>query len=221
MLNVIFDMDGVIFDSEKTLLDCWMETSSRYGIDEEAVRETYIKCIGTNDKQTREIYEGAFLQVLGRDKLEALWVESMELHRSRYADGRLPMKPGVKELLEYLKEMGACLGIASSSKKATVEAQVTAAGIREYFKSVIGGDAVTISKPNPEIYLIACRELGVDPKMTFAIEDSYNGIRASHAAGMRPIMVPDIIPADEEMKELSEVICKDLFEVEKFFGNLG
>ena len=71
---------------------------------------------------------------------------------------------------------------------------------------------MTVSKPNPEIYLLACREFGFEPSCTFAIEDSFNGIRAAHAAGMRPIMVPDMIPADVEMKSLSEIVCSDLME---------
>ena len=88
------------------------------------------------------------------------------------------------------------------ARKALVISELTDAGFIDYFDMVVGGDAVKISKPNPEIYTIACRELGVDPSETFAIEDSYNGIRAAKAAGMRPIMVPDIIGPDDEMREL-------------------
>ncbi len=213
MINVIFDMDDVIFDSERKLMNCWIEKSAEYGLDRKAVIDTYVKCIGTNDRQTMEIYENAFLNKLGREKLDALWDESMELFKNRYSDGKLPLKDGVKELLEFLKSKDVAVGIASSSKRATVERQITEAGLRDYFRSIVGGDAVHISKPNPEIYLLACQDLDVAPQETIAIEDSFNGIRAASAAGMRPIMVPDIVPPDREMKDLSEAICADLFEV--------
>ena len=211
--NVIFDMDGVIFDSERTLLECWLETTRAYGLDEELTRQTYIKCIGTNARQTTEIYENAFVPIIGIEKAHELWDSSVAYHRQKYADGKLPVKTGVRDILEYLKSENIEVGIASSSRKETVEKQVGAAGLADYFKGYVGGDAVKISKPNPEIYLLACKEFGFVPENTFAIEDSFNGIRAAHSAGMRAIMVPDLIPADKEMENLSEVICKDLLEV--------
>lgn len=213
MYDVVFDMDGVIFDSERTLLECWLFIARKHGLDEELVRKTYIKCIGTNNSQTTEIYKNAFLNILGEEKLWSIWDESVKLFGERYPDGVLPLKAGVKEILEYLKRNGIMAGIASSTKKQTIEKQISKAGLSGYFVGVIGGDAVKISKPDPGIYLLACKEFGFDPANTFAIEDSFNGIRAAKAAGMRPIMVPDIVPADDEMKSLSEVVCKDLFEV--------
>ena len=78
---------------------------------------------------------------------------------------------------------------------------------------MITGDMVEHSKPRPDIYLMACRELGVEPEEAYAIEDSPNGIRSAHAAGMRPVMVPDMIAPDEEMRRLSFLVRKDLFEV--------
>ena len=196
MYHVIFDMDGVIFDSERTLLSCWIEMAGKYGLDQELVRKTYIKCIGTNIRQTTEIYK-------------------------RYADGALPIKTGVTEILDYLKSSGISVGIASSTKKQKVEQQIKNAGLYDYFVGMIGGDAVKISKPNPEIYLLACREFGFAPGNTFAIEDSFNGIRAANAAGMRPIMVPDIVPADAEMSRLSEIVCKDLTEAMNYLKKVS
>lgn len=213
MYNVIFDMDGVIFDSENTLLGCWIDTAAGYGIDEESVRRAYIKCIGCNRYQTVEIYRNAFLEILGEEKLRSMWDESNELHRKRYPDDALPMKAGVREILDYLKNSGIPVGIASSTRKDAVEKRIEKAGLSDYFVGCVGGDAVKISKPAPEIYLLACRSFGFAPENTFAIEDSFNGIRAAHAAGMRPVMVPDIVTADEEMRSLSEKICADLFEV--------
>ncbi len=214
--NVIFDMDGIIFDTEKALYDCWMEIAKRHSLDLKLVHETYIKCIGTNDNQTAEIYETAFVPILGYQGCRDLWDECTAYHKAKYSDGRFPIKPGVKEILDYLHNIGIKVGIASSSKKATVERQIGVAGLSQYFDGIVGGDAVKISKPNPEIYLLACREFGFEPANTFAIEDSFNGIRSAKAAGMRPIMVPDMIPPDDEMRELAEHICTDLTEVIKY-----
>lgn len=153
---------------------------------------------------------------MGYDKARALWDDSVNLHRSRYSDGRFPIKPGVQNILEYLHECGIKIGIASSSKKNTVQNQISVAGLGQYFDGIVGGDAVKISKPNPEIYLLACNTFGFIPEDTFAIEDSVNGIRAAHAAGMRAIM----IPADDEMRSLSERIFNDLNEVKEYFQTL-
>ena len=219
MYNVIFDMDGVIFDSERAQLDCWKEISALYGLDMELVQKTYIRCIGTNIHQSTAIYKAAFEKILDENMVKKIWDESVALFRKRYSDGRLPIKAGVTEILEYLQSGGISVGIASSTRKQTVERQIRSAGLSDYFVGFIGGDAVRISKPNPEIYLLACREFGFEPRSTFAIEDSYNGIRAANAAGMRPVMVPDIVPADDEMESLSERVCKDLFEVMDYLKN--
>ncbi len=215
---VIFDMDGVIFDSERACLDTWTETAAGYGITE--VYEVFEKCIGTNNNQTRQIVEDAYSAEYGKGIADKLLSESSRLFHKKYDGGRLPIKKGVREILEYLKEQNVSCAVASSTRKVVVEAELRDAGLLDYFKEIVGGDAVKISKPDPEIYLLACDIMKVNPEKAFAIEDSYNGIRSAHAAGMRPIMVPDMIPADDEMKELSEKICDNLMDVITFFKNI-
>ena len=92
------------------------------------------------------------------------------------------------------------------------------AGLYDYFQVVMGGDQLKRSKPDPDIYLMTCERLGVAPEEAYAIEDSYNGIRSSYSAGMRPIMVPDLLPATEEMKEKSVAVLKDLLQVKDFLS---
>ncbi len=208
---VIFDMDGVIFDSERACLECWTKTAAEWQLDD--IEKVFRKCIGTNANQTHMIVEEAYASRYGAGIADKLLGESYREFRLRYKDKPLPMKPGVKEILEHLKKSGVPTGLASSTAKAVAEAELKQAGLYDYFDKITGGDSVTISKPDPEIYLIACREMGVRPQVAIAIEDSYNGIRAAHAAGMQAVMVPDMIPADEEMKELCVMICSDLFEV--------
>ena len=130
------------------------------------------------------------------------------------------MKPGVRELLDFLKVRKKKIALASSTRRQTVLKLLQAAGILEYFDAVVCGDMVTRSKPAPDIFLKACEEIGVKPDEAYAIEDSYNGIRAAHEGGLHPIMVPDLLPANEKMKALAEIILKDLLEVKDYCEKL-
>ena len=135
------------------------------------------------------------------------------MFHARADGGRLPMKPGIRELLEALKDAGLKTAVASSTRKAVVEQELRDAGLRDFFDEVIGGDMLQRSKPAPDIYLMACGAIGTAPGDAYAIEDSHNGIRAAKAAGMRPLMVPDLAAPTEEMKDLAEAILPSLTEV--------
>ena len=125
----------------------------------------------------------------------------------------MPIKPGAREILTFLKEQNRKTAIASSSEKRVVADLLSAADLLQFFDEIISGDMVERSKPEPDIFLKACRVLGTAPERTYAVEDSYNGIRAAHRAGLRPIMVPDMLPATDEMRSLAEDIETDLYGV--------
>lgn len=129
----------------------------------------------------------------------------------------LPMKPGVREILYYLRAVGYRIALASSTRTESVLRHLEQAQIRDCFEVVTGGDRVEHSKPLPDIYLITCRELGVSPQNAVAIEDSPNGIRSAYAAGMHPIMVPDLIAPTPEIQKLLYAECKTLLEVLELF----
>lgn len=214
MKAVIFDMDGVIFDSEKLVLECWEKIGEKYHI--EGIGGVFKECIGTNKARTKEIVFGHY----GNDfDYDGFSQEASTLFRQFVAKNGLPVKKGVRELLQYLKEKGTAIGLASSTRLAVVEEELKEAGLYDYFQVVMGGDQLKRSKPEPDIYLMTCEKMGVKPYETYAIEDSYNGIRSAYRAGMQPLMVPDMLPATEEMREKSIAVLDDLLQVMQYFQN--
>ena len=206
MRAVLFDMDGVIFDSERAVLEIWREIAAAFGL--EGIDGVFIRCVGTNSRRTRDIFSAAYPE----HDFSAFYERVVTRFRARYGEGRLPVKKGAREILAALKAAGTPLALASSTRKETVEQELDEAGLLPCFDAVVGGDQVRNSKPDPEIFLTAASLLNADPAQTFVIEDSFNGIRAARAGGFRPIMVPDMLPPDAEMREKAEVIVKDLFE---------
>lgn len=210
---VVFDMDGVIFDSERAVMQCWKEVASRHNIPN--IEKAILACTGTTMVRTREI----MLNMYGADfPYDEYARESSVIFHSRYDGGRLPMKQGVKELLTFLKEHDKKIALASSTRQQVVTDELRDAGIIEYFDRIICGDMVSRSKPAPDIFLKACEELNISPSDSYAIEDSYNGIRAAHAGGLHPIMVPDLLPADEEMQSLAEIVLPNLTSVMEYLA---
>lgn len=210
--TVIFDMDGVIFDSENLVLDCWEKIGEKYKIPN--IRDVFMKCIGTNKVKTKEIVCDYYGPSFDYDKIAK--ESSLLFHEYVDANG-LPVKKGVRELLAYLQDAGFAIGLASSTRLAVVEEELKQAGLYDFFQVIVGGDQLQKSKPSPDIYLMACEKMGAAPGNAYAIEDSHNGIRAAYLAGMMPIMVPDLLEATEEMKEKSIAVLGDLLKVMQYF----
>lgn len=210
--SIVFDMDGVIFDTERACIDAWKVVAEKHNISN--IEEVCIACIGTNSNETRRIV----LKNYGEDfPYDEYSLEMSSEFKKIFAKG-IPVKKGAKELLSFLKENQVKMSIASSTKTATVIKELTEAGLVDYFDIIVGGDQVSRSKPNPDIFLAACEKLLAIPEKTYGIEDSFNGMRALKAAGMRPIMVPDIIKPDDEMKNIACTIREDLFKVIDYFN---
>ncbi len=202
---VVFDMDGVIFDSEKAVMDCWIVLAEKYGIKD--IRTPYYDCIGVNAARTKEIMLEAYGEDFPYDRYAQ---ETSRMYHEKYDGGRLPMKKGVLTILTFLKENNKKIALASSTKRQTVEAQLRDAGILSFFDAVVTGDMVTKSKPEPDIFLAACEKISTLPEKAYAIEDSYNGIRAAYNGNLKPIMVPDLLAANEEMRSLAEAVLESL-----------
>ena len=208
MKAVVFDMDGVLFDTEIVCMKAWMAVAERRGLS--GMEEIFNQVIGLNANDSRLIV----LKAYGEDfDYPGFRQEAAEFFQKDIRENGLPVKPGVPEILEWLKGSGYKVGLASSTRSESVLSHLKQAEMEDYFSVVVTGDMIEHSKPRPDIYLLACSRLGVEPEQAYAIEDSPNGVRAAHAAGMWTIMVPDMIAPDEEMRRLSRVILKDMTEV--------
>jgi HAD superfamily hydrolase (TIGR01509 family) len=210
--SVIFDMDGVILDTERMFLSCWQQVAERHNIKD--IERVIYNCIGTNEHRTEQIVVdflgGSFDYSALRQEVSALF------HLRAETDG-IPLKPGVFELLDYLRQNNIKIGLASSTHIDKVTLQLRDAGVYDYFSVLVGGNMVSRSKPEPDIFLYCARLLGVEPENAFVIEDSFNGIRAAKRAGMHPIMVPDLVEPNDEMVSVSCSIQPDLLSVRNFF----
>ncbi len=216
MKAVVFDMDGILFDTEIVCMKAWMAVAGKNGLPD--MDKIFPKCIGLNSNDSRRIVMAAYGEDCDSPHFRQ---EAADWFQAYLKENGLPVKPGAPELLDWLQGTDCRVGLASSTRSTSVFGHLERSGFGKYFKTVITGDMVEHSKPRPDIYLLACRELGVDPEEAYAIEDSPNGIRAAHAAGMRPVMVPDMIAPDDEMRKLSFLIRTDLFEVLDYLRKEG
>lgn len=213
--SIVFDMDGVLFDSERIYQMAWLRVGTRLKLPD---IETCVKqCIGRNGRDTRaflmETYGPEFpADQFGQDIRQAF--------DDIVAEEGLPKKPGVTPLLTWLKETDVKIGLATSTSYQSTARHLTNAGLTAFFSVIVTGDMVTKGKPDPEIYVKACRQLGAVPADSFAIEDSPNGIRSAHAAGLNVIMVPDLITPTPEIWPLLHRKCASLLEVKGYFEDL-
>lgn len=206
--TIVFDMDGTLIDSEVMILDAWKEIASQNNIAD--IEQTLIKCIGITTKETKAV----FRQIYGDDFPYEMYSKmASTLYRTKIEKNGIPVKPGVYELFDFLKENHYRIGLASSTRVDVVKSEMKSIGLLDAFDVIVGGDMVTHSKPHPEIFLKSCELLSTAPCDCYAVEDSPNGIRSAYHAGMKVLMVPDLLPPDAEIRQLLNKECKDLLEV--------
>ena len=214
-MYVIFDMDGVISDSEAVYLAGYLHAASLYGLPEKDMREAVVKATGVTDENERRIMTETFRHLPQFD-LEKTYRACREYFADVVESGRMDLKPGAAQILRCLRERGVTVGLASSSPRRMIEKVLGPHRVMQYFDTIVSGDVVERGKPDPEIFLRCAAQMGIpESKYTeiCVIEDSYNGIRAAHAAGMKPVMVPDQLPPTQEMREKAAVILPSLFDV--------
>lgn len=209
MKAVIFDMDGLMFDTERLYIKANDEAGKKLGLG--AVEFMTYRTLGLTADRVREEWEKEF-----REKgLELLKCRDVYI-REYYEKNRVPEKKGLKQLLSYLKEAGYKTAVASSTSESKVKYFLRDAEVESFFDVVVCGDMVEKSKPDPQIYTCAAAMLEVPAEECFALEDSQNGIRSAYSAGCRVIMVPDLWQPDEEARKKAVKICADLEEVKEY-----
>jgi beta-phosphoglucomutase-like phosphatase (HAD superfamily) len=204
---VIFDMDGLLVDTESMFRDILMETSRRRGV--ELPIEVFLRMIGLQHEASRAVALAHFGETFDYDG----WSEdAWALARARTEVG-VAVKAGVVELLDYLDVAAIPRAVATSSGHPAVIRTLTPSGLLPRFQTIVANGDYARGKPNPDPFLTAADRLGVDPAACLALEDSHNGVRAAHAAGMMTIMVPDLLDATEEMRSLCVAVSRSLHDV--------
>ena len=204
--GAIFDMDGVLFDTERIYQQTWHELAEEQGI---KLGSGFLRAItGTNGERMRRVVEEHYQVSDGAAVAE----ECMKRMQEKLSEC-VPVKDGVREILAFFRERGVRMAVASSSSHEQIEANLAGAGIRAYFEAVVSGTEVEQGKPAPDIFLRAAEQIGCRPEECFVFEDSENGVRAGHGAGCITVMIPDLIEPSDQVRPYCSWICRDFFEV--------
>ncbi len=205
---VIFDMDGLMLNTESIYRRAALDTLGEYGLpdDDSLCRST----IGRTRKDTRRIY-GEYFQ--GRVDVDA-FLGRTAVHYKRIVEAEgIPTKPGLGELLDCLEARGVAKAVATSTYRETAEWRLEGHGLLERFQALVTGDDVEHGKPAPDIFLRAAEVMGVEPRRCLVLEDSPYGIEAAGAARMTPIMVPDLLAPTVKSRRIAARIVESLHEV--------
>ncbi len=204
---VIFDMDGLMFDTESVWSSLWEPVLATFGIPLPDGLADATK--GTAGEQLKRLVG----EYCGPDSDPEAILEEMWRQGDVVFEQGVAKKPGLDELLAWLKAHNIPMAVASSSLEKYIRNNLRTGGIESYFSTVVSGPQVAHSKPAPDIFLKAAELLGADPAHTLVLEDSYNGVRAGRAGGFITVMVPDTMPDNAEMATLYNACCTDLFAV--------
>lgn len=204
---VIFDMDGLLVDSEHAGLDVMAACGRKQGV--EMALEDIKKTLGSTYAFSIDLYSRLYPQL---DPVQ-LFADFKNSMLELAAAGKIPLKKGAKELLHALKERNIPRAVGSSSPLPVVKLYLEKAGVLDEFQALVTGDLGLPSKPEPDMFLTAAEKLGIAPENCLVLEDSVNGVKAGRNAGMQVGMVPDVLPYKEELKPFCDHVLPDLSAV--------
>ncbi len=202
---VIFDMDGLMIDSERVSIACWSQAAQELGLP--FPDGFWLRMVGLGDRDCERL----LLQTVTDEQVAALFARCHDLYEARTLQG-LPLRPGILEILQLLHDHGVARAVATSTRQPRASCKLAAAGLLPFFEVVVTSSDVSHPKPAPDIYLLAAQKLGKDPARCLALEDSPAGIRAAVSAGMTAIQVPDLVHPDEELRALGHRIVDSLLD---------
>ena len=209
---IIFDMDGLMFDTERLAFRHWKEAGKKfnYKIDDEVFKKT----IGLNVVKTEEIYRKYYG---ARFPFEKIKNEKINMTENHILSKGLPLKEGLYELLEYIKEKQLKIALATSTNRNKTEILLNLSNTKKYFDIITCSNEIINGKPDPEIFLKTSQKINCRSKNCIVLEDSENGIIAAYRAGMLPIMIPDITEPKEEIEAILFKKFNNLKEVKDYF----
>jgi HAD superfamily hydrolase (TIGR01509 family) len=206
--GVVFDMDGLLLDTERLAMRSLANAAGDWGLNAPAI--FHHAMIGLSADGCCDLLRRRF----GPDFYAEGYLASANRHMERLVEaGQLRLKSGVLALLAHLERLGLPKAVATSSSRVKAARHLRAVGILDRFDVLVTRDDVARGKPHPDLFLLAMKELGLLPERCLVLEDSYNGVRAANAAGAAVIMVPDLLPATEEMRSLCAMVVPDLHAI--------
>ncbi len=208
---IIFDMDGLLLDSEIMGFNAFKKTCKQFELGNRD--DLYFQCIGANSEATKRILSTG---LAGAVEFDIFWKICRDSYHQDIATNGTPLKKGAQELLSHIQSLQIPLAVATSTTTDIAKTKLDNAGIINFFTKIIGGDQVSNSKPLPDIYLKAVSELGVNASHCIALEDSENGVISATAAGLSVIQIPDLIAPSETLRKNGHIILDSLNDVINF-----
>lgn len=203
--GIIFDMDGILIDSERQSNEGWLWAAGQLGVDMPMWLIDSFK--GAPAELCCKFFDDYYKGVI--DYWEAKELRTQHVYKIRETEG-IPVKKGVKDIFEYIRNNGLKCAVATSTRRESAEKTLHEIGVWDYLDAVVYGDEVERGKPEPDIFLRAAKAIGVNPSEAVVVEDSINGIKAGYAAGMRVVHIPDTIAIDDDIRKLTYMVCDDL-----------
>ncbi|MBO4318854.1 MAG: HAD family phosphatase [Treponema sp.] len=205
---VVFDMDGLLLDSEAVYEKAWIMAAGMWNL--QGIDEVHKSVYGFSEADTLQTLKKFY----GNDfDAKGFWDLTTDLSLDIMNENGVPEKAFARETLAYLKKSTYSIALASSNSRELVTHLMTKAGMLEYFDVTVCGDEISRAKPDPEIYITACKKLNIPCDECAAVEDSPNGIMSAWNAGLKCIMIPDRVPATDEIKKYLWKLCGNLGEL--------
>lgn len=203
--GAVLDMDGLMIDSEKIVFENWSKMMEENGYPYDL--DIYKKTLGKRKTEVEKIYKSLYGENFPywdfADRSHVMYLERLE-------STGVPAKPGLYELLDFLKENEVKIALATSTSRETATLNLKSIRVLDYFDELVCGNDVKNGKPHPEVFLIAAKKLGLEPSACAAYEDSLTGVQSAHAAGMITIMVPDYLQPTPEILPMIDKLCTTL-----------